>query len=477
MVQIKTTRRIAKNSIFLFCGEVIRIISVLILTVFIARHLGAVGFGKFSFALSFAVIFVIFADIGLTQLVVRDVARNKSEAGKYISNVTLIKLILSFFTWGLIFLMINLMKYPKETTHAVYLLGLAVIVNSFIEAFSSVFRAYEEMFYVSFLMIFQKVSCTILAILVLVLDFQLIGVVNAYLITSILTFILSIIILIKKFVKLEFKIDIKSWKRMIKEAYPIGMAIFFSAIYVRIDNIMLFMIKGDAPVGWYNAAYKPMEALMVIPISFIGALFPIFSNFYVNSKSALVIVYKKAVKVLLVIILPIAVGTTILSEKFIMFVYGSQFTNSINALRMLVWVSVIMFVNYVLTQLLIAINRQRFSAIFALICAIFNIGLNLILIPRFSYMGAGFATIATEGLLFVLCFYAISRYLGTIPLFGITIKPLLASLLMGCILIVLRKYPLFITIPISAVIYSIAIFLLRTFNKSDYVMLKEAIKG
>jgi len=476
MAEIKTAARVARNSVFLFTGEVVSKAAFLILTFFIARFLGDRGFGKFAFALSFTSIFMIFADMGLTTLTIREVAKEKNNAARYIGNVALMKIALALFTWLFIFAAINLMKYPRDTTCAVYLMGIAMIASSFTEAFSSVFRAYEKMEYVSFLSIFQKITCAVLGILVLAKGGKLLGAVYAYLVASVLTFLLAVLILMGKFVKPEFEINLRLWKDLIKEACPIGLAVFFSAVYFRIDTVLLSLLEGDAVVGWYNAAYKPMEAMMFVPISFIGALFPIFSNFYASSRQALVIVYTKAVKILLIIILPVAIGTTVLAPRLIRLFYGVQFANSAAALRILIWACVVIFVNYVLTQLLIAMGKQKFNARFTLICAGFNIILNLMLIPLLSYIGASIVTLVTEALLFGLCFYVVSKELEVIPLIGIAIKPLIASLFMASVLLLIRQAPLMLTIPLSAAVYGIAILLLRTFDRSDFLILKEAVK-
>jgi O-antigen/teichoic acid export membrane protein len=170
------------------------------------------------------------------------------------------------------------------------------------------------------------------------------------------------------------------------------------------------------------------------------------------------------------------VGTTIFAEKIVILFYGSGFESSIIALRILIWASVIIYVNYVLTQLLIVINKQKFNAIFTILCAAFNIGLNLVFIPKLSYIGSGVITVGTEMLLFVLCFFAVSRCMGIIPLHRIIIKPVLASIILGLALIIVADAPLFLAILIAAVVYVGAVKLIRIIDKDDYDILKSIFK-
>ena len=114
-----------------------------------ARYLGAAGFGILSFALAFTGIFGVFTDLGLQQLTIREVARDKSLASKYLGNIAVMKLILVIITFGLIALTINLLGYPEQTIKVVYLVALSIIFSAFSGMFYSIFQAYEKMEYQS----------------------------------------------------------------------------------------------------------------------------------------------------------------------------------------------------------------------------------------------------------------------------------------------------------------------------------------
>ena len=77
-------QRIAKNTIFLFIAQIVNYILTFFYTIYIARYLGAEGFGILSFAIAFAGIFSIFADLGLGTLTFREVSRYKSLENKYL---------------------------------------------------------------------------------------------------------------------------------------------------------------------------------------------------------------------------------------------------------------------------------------------------------------------------------------------------------------------------------------------------------
>jgi len=94
------------------------------LLIYIARYLGEVEYGKYCFAVSFTALFILFADLGISNLIIRELARNKGLTSEYLTNVSIIKLLLSFVAFCFIALTINLMDYPEDTIYVVYLFGV-----------------------------------------------------------------------------------------------------------------------------------------------------------------------------------------------------------------------------------------------------------------------------------------------------------------------------------------------------------------
>lgn len=151
---VSTKQTIAKNTSWLFTAEGISKLLMLFLIVLIARYLGALDYGKFAFA--FAALFAVIANFGLLTLTIREIAKDKSLASKYMENIAIIKLILSVITFALIALAINLMNYLQDTTYAVYPFGLYVILASFSQIFRSIFKVFEVIKYESLITILNK---------------------------------------------------------------------------------------------------------------------------------------------------------------------------------------------------------------------------------------------------------------------------------------------------------------------------------
>jgi O-antigen/teichoic acid export membrane protein len=474
-----TAKRIAKNSTFIFLGDVIGHILQLVLVVYLVRYLGAVTFGKYAFAFAFTSLFMIFSDLGLSVLSIREIARDTSKAGEYLTNISITKFILSLITIVLIVVTINLMQYPQDTTLAVYIVGGVTVFTSFTTSFRSVFRAFERMEYEAITKIVERLLIFGAVLPILFLGYGLIEVVSVMLIAQAFIFIFTLIILIKKFTRPKLTFDFSLCKSLIKEALPFGLAGVFAIIYFQTDTVMLSMMKGDAVVGWYNAAYRLVMGTLFIPGAFVGALYPVLSRYFTSSKDSLMVVYEKSFKFLLMLAIPLGIGTTLLADRIIFFLYGEEFAPSIIALQILIWVASILFIYSIVGYTLASINKQLVDTRITAVSALLNVGLNLLLIPTYSYVGAGVASIISQVFVFTCEFGYLQRNGYRFKVSKVVLKPLCAGAVMGLLVYSLKviHINLFVIIIGAIVIYAVCLHILKAFDEKEMEMMKDMFKN
>ena len=298
---MNTVQRIAKNTGVLLFAQIASCILGFFVIMYTARYLGAEGFGVLSFALAFTRIFGVFADFGLSPLTVREIARDKSLASKYLGNIAVMKVFLVIITFGMIALTINLLGYPEQTIKVVYLVALSVVFGAFSLMFYSIFQGYEKMEYQSIGRILSGVLTLSGALFAISQGFSVVGFASIYFLASVVVFGYSFAICVWKFVFPKIEIDRSFWKPTIKRASPFFLSAVFSAIGFGIDIVMLSMIKGDIVVGWYSAAYRIMEFLLFIPATFMGSLYPVLSRLYVSSQDSLKSAYQNSFKYLSIV--------------------------------------------------------------------------------------------------------------------------------------------------------------------------------
>lgn len=468
-----TARAVSKNFAVLTVAHILAKFIGLGLFVCLARYLGAVNLGKYSFAVAFTGMFVVLADLGVNTLIVREVARHREEATKYLNNIIVLKVILLPLVYLLIFIVVNIVPIPVITRRLVYLIGLYLLFTALAETGYSFFRAYEKMEYEAFTMVFCRLVALSLVVLVLIKGYGIIEVGWAFLAVGILNILIVSYLLIRRIGKPTLKIDFGFISTLIKVAVPLGVISFVYTIYFHVDSVMLEVMKGEAVVGWYNAAYRLMESLNFIPAMLAAALFPVFSRYYPDASKSLINISEKAIKFLIIVILPICFGTTFLARKLIFMIYTPDFKNSILALQILIWVLVLISLNYIVGSLLVAMNRQATMMYIVVGALVLNVGLNLLLIPRFSLVGSAVATVISEIAVVGLAFYFITQYLARLRIFDQVGKPLMGCLLMCGFIYFVPNLSIWIVIPGAAFLYFISLLILGTITGQDKLLFKQ----
>lgn len=473
-----TVRRIAKNVAFLFSGDAIAAVLGIILVVFFARYLGAAEYGKYVFAVAFTSLFLILADLGLSSLSIREIARDNRKAAEYLTTVSVVKVVLSIVMIGLIALVINILDYPGDTVIVVYVIGSMHVFNSFSVFLRSIFRAFEKMEYDAITRITERLLVVGSAITALSLGYELRTVVIVMLIAQAFTFLFTLAVCIGKFTRPQMKFDFKLAKKMTATALPIAIAGVFGTLIFQIDSVMLSMMKGDATVGWYNAAFRPVMGMLFLPGIYVGATLPVISRYFVTDRDKLFVVYRKSIKMLATLAVPFAVGTTLVAGRVILLLYGEEFAESVIALQILSWAVAFIFLSIFLNHILVSIDKQGVQMRIIGACVILNIILNFSLIPAFSYIGAGIASVISQFVILIWEYIYLQKHLVKVNLPALLVKPLLASLVMGVFVYLLGIFladtiPGLIAIILAAVVvYILLIYLLKVFNGQELQEIK-----
>ncbi|MGP8321372.1 MAG: flippase [Methanosarcinaceae archaeon] len=474
---MNTVQRIGKNVGVLGISQIITSILGFFVLICIARYLGEVGFGKYSFAVSFTALFIIFADLGISNLIIRELARNKELTNEYLTNVSVIKLLLSFLAFALIALTINLMDYPQDTIYVVYLFGIYMILTSFALAFRSIFQAYEKMEYTAAVMIIEKIILIPLVLFVLTSGYGLIELAYVYVFVGIVAVTLSFSIVLIKIAKPKPMINLSLWKTLIIGSIPFGLNALFGVLFFQIDTVMLSVFKDDAAVGIYNAAYVPLLALTgIISGMVVSALYPVMSRYFISSKDSLETFTVLPSKYMAIIGFPVGIGCFVLADRFIALFYLDQYSASIIAFQILALFIPIRLVSSITGTLLTSINRQSLRTVSVGLSAMFNIVLNAVMIPYLSYIGASIATVLSEIFLYFVFIYFINKHYKKLELHKHFIKPLIASLVMGGFVFYLKDANLILLILLAGLVYFVMLLLLRTFTQEDKNIFKQVVR-
>lgn len=474
-------RQILKNTSYLAFAIICQKILVFFYFIFLARFLGAADFGKYNFAFAFSLIFVIITALGFEHVITREIAKKKDlslmkeESQKYLGSVLFFKIWLSLLMFLCVFIAINLLNYPSETKIIVYLISLAVIVESFTTVFYAVFRAFQNLKYEAIGFFGSYVLICGIGTWALFLGYKLIPIATIYLLGNLLNFLFAFYFICKKFGFPKFVFEKKLAKFLLFSTLPFAFSGIFIKVYDSIDTVMLSKLKGDEIVGFYNAAFKLIFSLQFIPVVFMASIYPLMSTLFMTSLEKLEKVFSKTFKYLLLISLPISFGISVLADKIILLMYKEEYLGAIPALMILAFMTIFVFLNFVTGTLLNAINKQKTNMYIDACGMILNISLNCFLIPLFSLSGAAFASVITISFLLFLRMQRIKKFLkfNFSCLFKDAFKIIFSAFLISLFLFFFKNFiPLIFLIFLAIFFYFLILFLIKGFDKEDLKMIK-----
>jgi O-antigen/teichoic acid export membrane protein len=465
--------RLLKNTIFLFIAEITRPLISLFLIAYISRVLGADGVGQYGTILTFLFFFETFAMLGLENIIIRDIAASRAKKEKYLSASVWISVISTLVALIILFLLVNLIHYPEVVTSGIKILSLSLlffILTGFINSF---FEGLQRMEFKSCLAISETLLRVSLGLLAVSLGYGVLGLIWTLVAVRIIICLASFYLLVKQGIRLKFQTEWYLCFSLLKQTMIFLLISFISATYWRIDVLMLSKMKLMSDVGSYTVAYRLVDILKGLSYSYIAALFPMISSTFTFSKGSFEKHCLMSVRYLFILTFPISIGTSILAGKILVLIYGAEFIGSANCLRILIWTICFFPIALIFARALVASHNQRWDLGANILGMLFNIILNIILIPRLSYLGAAIATLGSICFFLGLQFVFVSRQLFKVTILEDLLKPFIAGCLMGIFTFWLRDLNLFIVISISALFYGITLFLIKTFSKEEIRMLRE----
>jgi len=250
----------------------------------------------------------------------------------------------------------------------------------------------------------------IFVIFFLKLGFGVIGVGYSLLIASLITLCLGISIFIKRFSKLKFKIDFSIWISVFKQIVPLALVSILITYFGRIDNVIISFFKGDTAVGIYNASLRLVWMLIFIPGYITQATFPKLSEYAFRDVGKFKDLLSFLLKTNFLLTFPITLIIFIFSPFIIKLIYGEEYLLSAKVLRILICTYPFHAMIGAIIYSLNAKNKQSINAFFVGASLLVNVGLDIIVVRKFSYIGVAFATLSSLFMLFfILLFYALKH--------------------------------------------------------------------
>jgi O-antigen/teichoic acid export membrane protein len=454
---------VIKNTFWLTFSEVVGRLLKMVLIIYMARKLGTDQWGIFSYAISMGSLLMIFSDIGISNLLTREVVQKKEEYEQFISTALFLKIIILLISTVLMVVVSPFLSNIREANKIFAIIAIILFFDSLTNLGLALNRAFEKMEREVIIKTISNTVVLILGITLLNLSPTSKSVAVAYAIGSAISSFLIFLMLkddIKKFI---IKIDTKKIGLILQTTWPFAIIILIGSIMANIDTFMLGIWKNPKEIGLYAVAQRFYQLIIIIPSVVSTATFPIMSRLTKSGdKQQSTSVLERTLVFIMMLGIPIAAGGIILANQLIPLVFGIEYIEAVPLLQILMLMLLVSFPITIMSNTIFSHNKQRDLATAYIAGIIFNILINILLIPSMGAKGAALATLISTTIITAIIWIKI-KHINNFKIFSKLKTIFLATLLMGLLTLVLKYLGINVMLNImtSSLVYLILLMILR----------------
>jgi O-antigen/teichoic acid export membrane protein len=465
--------RALRNTVIVLTAKVVARLIALVTVLYIIHYLPADRYGSFVTLVNYTAIVSVLLDLGFNTLFVREGARHHYEIQRYLRNVMSLRLLMAVVSFGLLAGLLALNGLGNLLVPGF----LLMVLTSYSTLLRNGLYAVQQLGYEA---IAVGLESTVLLVLVVIGVRSHQGItyfVWAYAAQYAFSCVyFGVVLAVKRIAVIGWRFELPLLREWFWKGLPFALTFVLTILYFRIDQPLVYALRSHDEAGFYGAAYKPFEALLFIPMTFLSVVFPVLSIYHRERRDELLDAIGRFYKALLLIGWPISVGMFVLAHPLIDVL--RLYPESEKAFRILALALGVAFINNAFIGALSASDRQSSFTWAAGWSLLVNVGLNLILIPTVGFVGASWATVATEIALGVAAWILTARHIGRVPVVSLSWRVLLAGLVMGVTVWPLRGMEgVLIAVPICAgvAVYIVAVLLLRALSRDEIGWARRAL--
>lgn len=469
---------LAVNTVVQIIGKVVSTAIGVVVVGLLTRHLGQEGFGKYSTANAFLQVFAILMDLGLNVLLVQMLGEHsgdEKEENRIVSALFTLRVVMATIVLSAgVGIAWFVPTYDLELKFAIIAIWASFFFTLLNQVVIGVQQRHLKMHVVAMGEVAGRIILLIGVLIAMIKGWDLVPVVLIVSLGGFVNFLINYLIA-QRYADFRWNWDVAFWKIAVRRAWPIGVSIIFSLIYYKADTLVLGWIRHDqAEVGVYGAAYRVLEILVTLPFMYAGVLLPIIAKSWkegrVGQFNNLV---QRSLDAMSLVTFPLIFGTQAVATQAMILVTGPEFAESGDVLRILIVATGAIFMATIFSHAVVALDAQKDMLPWYIWTAILALIGYVVFIPVYGLWAAAWLTVASELVILLGNVLVVVRRSGMRINWSISMKALVASVIMWFVAWNLDRYSLALAIGGGAVTYAALLLAMRAVTPE---MLKELLR-
>lgn len=443
------------------------------ISIAVVRYLGAQELGRYAYVLAFAYPFGVLADFGLATFAIREISRDRARELEVVAILRYALLLLAGLGWLALVGLATVIQHDPTTLACLVLAGLSNLLSAATTPSLVLLTAREDLHLLSLQRVAASTLGAIATMTVLLWGGASLALLMAA--TAVNGAILAFTCVLVGNTPSLPTVQRSAVSAMVRQAIPFGLLMLGFSLYYRVDMVMLHWLRDAREVGLYSAAYRFLDAVMLLAASIGGPFYPRLSNMVGRDSNGVRDLLEGTWKPLLALGLPIWLGTFFVAEPLTRTLFGDEFADARIILIILICGSLPLLWINIPNHALIAANLVwQLAGIYGL-SVLVNVAFNLLLIPLFGAAGAGIATVVCEWLNLVLVIRLMRREFGfSLSREGLW-RYLVAAVVMAVVLWAGRDLTLILEILLGTLAYVASLLLVGYLRSADLLAVKRLL--
>jgi O-antigen/teichoic acid export membrane protein len=467
---------LARNATSIVIGEIGSRLLGFVTVAYLARILKPESFGLISVAFAVFGYLIIFSSFGIPQHALRLIAQRKSVEGDIAGDILGLRVFFAFC--GLIAVALFSLIFIRDETlfFLIFFYGLSVIPIALnLEWF---FQGKETMQAVGWSRIVGNLVYVLSLVIVVRSHEDILSAPIAFLVGSVAASALTAAWYFKQRGSFVFHWRPASlfrrdgnWRGIARRSMPIGIGAILTQVSYNTPPILLGLLSGVTAAGLFSAASRLVFFLLVFDRLVSTLLLPAIVRYQKFAPDQFVPMLMFVQKIVLILAFPLCVGGSLVAGDIMEFIYGQNFAGSIPVFQIFIWYFFFSVASSVYTFGLLGIEQEKVYGRVVMQGTLVQIAAVLVGIIVWGEVGAAAGYVAGEVVLFWLMYSSFTRFYR-FDLSPLLIKPLLAAIIMGVVLLPLLSYGLVITISSGALVFTVLLIAMKGFTKEDFAILR-----
>jgi len=451
-------KRLAVNFLYLSVGEFAAKLLTFASFTYLARTLGPVSYGSVEFTLAVMTFFTLPTDLGLGTFGAREIAQNPSAAPRLLREITGLRLFFSLCSMLLLAVFIVFLQKSPEQKELLGLYGLSLLGTPYLLQWF--FQAHDQMQWVGVSSIVRQAGFAVLVFSVFRTRSPLIyiGIIECASVALTAAFCLYVL---KDRMRSPWPaptFGIAALMKDVRSALPIGLCDLAWTLMLYFSTVLLGFLSPDQSLGWYGAGHRIVMASHTFVMLYFFNLLPSISRCAGLPSEHLLKLSDDSLRLTAWTGFFAAPVLGVLAPQVMTLVYGASFRGGWPSFAVLVWVLPMAMLSGHHRYILIAYNHQKRLLVFTSISAAVAVVLAFVLIPPYKGLGAAWALLIANIVLFVLAYFGVRRYVFEVPVLRQLLAPLTALGLAALVCLVVARWNLYAAVLSAAAVY-VGVFL------------------